>query len=204
MPALTEEGLAHRADVLCRTLKKNPHQPLGILLRRQGIKDNRDNLLSTITEIHSDFRESLKGRTLDAALPVKTVMLDALCDFVLGCQRAERGGGSLAIKPSRAPVLLLECLGSLTDPRVTGDKVLSQDWQQVRAGLDKLVLERTRSPDGRSAFEMKLPAIRGDQRIETEQHPLSPLERIIGFDLFHDRETTSTVLQILRLAQRKV
>jgi len=202
VPSLTEEGLAHRVDVLCKALKKNPHQPLGILFKRQGIEPNRESLLSTITAIHSEFRQSLKGCILDATLPVHTVMLHALCDFVLGCQKAERvNRHDPTSKPGRAPLLLLECLGALSDPLVTKDAELSREWGKVRAELDKLVMEKTKSENGKSAFAEKLAVARIVEPIETPECPLTPLERLMGFDIDKGREATSGPCQILRLAK---
>ena len=202
VPSLTKDALAERADILCRALKKNPHQPLGVLLRRQGIKADQESLLEAITAIHSEFRESLNSSPLDATLPTNKIMLHALCDFVLGCQKSERANRhDLASKPGRAPLLLLECLGALSDSRVTSDKTLSGEWQKVRTMLDKLVVEKTRSENGKSAFAEKLTVVRTAEPIETPECPLTPLERLMGFDLDKGREATSGACQILRLAK---
>lgn len=202
VPSLTEEGLAHRVGVLCKALKKNPHQPLGILLKRQGIKTDRQSLLSAIAAVHSEFRESLKSSTLDATLPTSTIMLHALCDFVLGCQKAERvNRHDLTSTPGRASLLLLECLGALSDPLVTKDAELSREWGKVRAELDKLVVQKTKSSDGKSSFAVRLTTRSTEEPIETLECPLTPLERLMGFDLDKGREATSGPCQILRLAK---
>ena len=67
--------------------------------------------------------------------------------------------------------------------------------------LDNLVEEKTISESDKSAFAEKLTVARRAEPIETPECPLTPLERLMGFDLDKGREATSGACQILRLAR---
>ncbi|NDC36982.1 MAG: hypothetical protein EBZ48_02900 [Proteobacteria bacterium] len=202
IPKLSDKALELHVEKLQASLAANPHQPIGILLRRVGIPLTPESLSEFARKTHAEFRASIRPESIDPSLPQHTRMQHALCDFILGVRRMEKAGHGIPGKnPGQAPLVLLECLALLSDPKTTKDEALSNAWRQVGKELDRIVIDNTRDQDGKSGYEDRLPLIRPDQPIETADHPLTAVQRLIGVDLMRAQEATSRICRILQIAR---
>lgn len=202
-PKLTKEGLNARVDVITSLLKANGSHPISELMKRQNVRPSDvDQIYKSVKATHRKLADFLKCYPHDGSAPENRLMLNALCDFVLAERKLEKSlREQPGYKPGCSALILMECLDALSDVRVTSDPKLSSKWTQVRKDLNRTWLELTSRPGERSPYEIKLPKTLSDSPLETAEVPLSPIWRIVAFEIRHNRDTSNVVCHLLELTR---
>lgn len=186
-------------------LKANKSHPISELMKRQNVNPiDAEQILESVKAIHKQLSDFLKSYPVDGSTPESKLMLNSLCDFVLGERKLEKKSRNApGYKPGRSALILMECLDALSDVKVTKNPELSSKWNQVRTDLSRAWLQLTSPPGGRSPYETKLPKTISDAPLETVEVPLSPIWRIVAFEIHHNRDTSNVVCRLLELTRSR-
>jgi hypothetical protein len=144
-----------------------------------------------IREIHLEFAKFLGTRELHDAQGSLGGVRSGLIGFILELHACER---RTRLNLGIASVALLELLGSMTKTDFTESRAVSSAWQEVGAELNSFISETC--PDMRAPH--RTPTENRTSPVELFAPKLSPVERVIGFELFHQRATSAVASGVMR------
>jgi hypothetical protein len=144
-----------------------------------------------IREIHLEFAKFLETRELQTAQGTRDGAKDSLIGFIQELHACER---RTRLNFGFASVALLELLGSMTKTDFTESRAVSSAWQEVGAELNSFISETC--PDMRAPH--RTPTENRTSPVELFAPKLSPVERVIGFELFHQRATSAVASGVMR------